>query len=290
VYTTSEMRMIKLASGRLLLPPGDHCLDCLFASLDKRYPDRPVVKIEKIPRPGPLNDYLHTSARIRERYFLHAVPGDHRVHTIPLPSSYEQFLARYGAKKRYNLRRQLRLLQVQTAGKLAMSRYNSIGDIQDLASDIAVLLRACGRIAAWLDRNRKSFEAHHWRLASVGLLRSYVLKDAEHPIAYILGYQFGETFLLGEIEHDRAYAEFSPGTALLQMVIEDLINDGRIRLINLGIGVPKHDYPSTNVLLDYVSYWLIPKTWKRRLFQAGYTAFRCGVALMKSALPLPPRE
>src|SRR5262249_23753294 len=77
---------------------------------------------------------------------------------------------------------------------------------------------------------------------------------------------------------------FSPGTALLHMVIEDLIKDGRARLINMGYGAPKSDYPSTNVAHDYVSYWLIPKSSKNRLFQACYQNFRRGVAVWKRAI------
>jgi len=241
-HTTSPMKMIKFMSGCLLLAPGECWLDGLFACIAKCYPERPAVKIERIPRPGPLHDYVRSSARIRERYFLQEMPGQNRVHTIPLPPTFDQFLTRYNAKRRYNLRRQLRLLQERTAGKLAMSRYDSIRDIQDFVTHYAKLLRARGRIAdaAQFDQEYASFEAHHRHRASVGLLRSYVLRDAEHPIACILGYQYGETFLLGQTEHDPAYAEFSPGTVLLHMVIEDLINDGRMSLINRVWSRPCH--------------------------------------------------
>jgi len=291
LYTTSTITMIKLVSGRLLLPPGEHWLDGLFASIAKRYSGRTVLKIERIPRPGPLHDYLRSSARIRERYFLQQIPGHDYVHTIPLPPTFEQFLARYSSKKRYNLRRQLRLLEARTAGKLAMSRCDSIQDIQDFVTDYTKLRQACGRNGDGAQFHEvSSFEAHHRRLAIDGLLRSYVLKDAEQPVALILGFHFGDTFLLGQILHNPAYAQFSPGTALLHMVIEDLINDGRMNLINLGHGDPEDFHRSTNVALDYVSYWLIPKTWKSRVFLASYTAFRHIAASLKSAMPRRKRE
>jgi len=291
LYMTSPITMIKLVSGRLLLPPGERWLDGLFASIAKRYPGRFVLKIERIPRRGPLHDYLRLSARIQERYFLQEIPGQDRVHTIPLPPSFERFLARYSAKKRYNLRRQLRLLEARTAGKLAMSRYDSSRDIQDLVTDYAKLVQASDRFADAAQFDEDSlFVAHHRRLADDGLLRSYVLKDAEHPVALILGFQFDGTFLLGQILHDPAYVEFSPGTALLHMVIEDLINDGRMNLINLGNGSPENFHRSTQEALDYVSYWLIPKTWKSRVFLASYTAFRRVVASLKSVVRFRKRE
>ncbi len=283
LHTTSRRKMIKLLSGCLLLPPGEDWIDGLFKSLAKRNPHRPVLKIESIPRPGPLYDYLQSSARIRAGYFLQEVPGPSRIHTIPLPTTYEKFLASYSAKKRYNLRRQLRLLQTRTAGKLAMYRYESSEEIPELVTNYATLLQACGKIAVPYEFDRKfpSFEDQHGQLARVGLLRSYVLKDAEHPVACVLGYHFGKTFCLGQTRHDPAYEAVSPGTALLHMVIEDLIKDGRIELVNLGYGAPKSDYQSTNVARDYVSYWLIPRTPKSRVFQTCYQTFRRSVALLK---------
>jgi len=291
VYTTSQMKMITLLSGRLLLSPGESRFDGLFASIAEYYPDRPVLKIERIPRPGPLHDYLRSSVRIRERYFLQEVPGQDRVHTIPLPPSFQQFLARYSAKKRYNLRRQLRLLRARTARRLTMSRFDSIRDVQDFVTQHAKLRQAYGKIAdAAVFVEGCPFEVHHRRLASNGLLRSYVLLDGEHPVASILGFQFRDTLLIGETVYDPAYAEFSPGCTLLHMVIEDLINHGRMKLINLGYSARESFHASTNVALDYVSYWLIPKTWRSRMFLTSYTASRRVIASLKSARTPPTRE
>src|SRR5205085_2420042 len=99
VLATSQTKMVTLASGRLLLPPGDHWLDDLFATLAHRHPERPVLKIENIPVPSPLHTYLNSSPRIRACYFLHSVPAMDRVQTISLPLNYDEFLARYNAKK-----------------------------------------------------------------------------------------------------------------------------------------------------------------------------------------------
>jgi hypothetical protein len=289
---TLPIRMINLKSGNLLLPTGDDWFDGLFASIAKSYPNRPVLKVERVPNPGPLSDYLRSSARIRARYFLQEIPGQTRVQTIHLPSTYESFLATYGAKKRYNLRRQRRLLQDHTAGKLAMSRCDSIRDFPEFMSDHVKLRQMRGHIAdvAHFDRRFPGFRAYHWQLARMGLLRSYILKDAERPIACIVGYHYGEIFLIGKIDHDPAYAEFSPGATLLQMVIEDLIKDGRVKLINMGHCASANSHRATNEVLDFVSYWLIPKTWSSRVFLASYAAFRRVVALLKYAMRLRKQE
>jgi hypothetical protein len=69
------------------------------------------------------------------------------------------------------------------------------------------------------------------------------------------------------------------------MVVEQLIGAGSTDLINLGYGDPNHDYRATNVVLEHRSYWLIPRTWRTRLFQSGYLGFRHGISAVKALLP-----
>jgi hypothetical protein len=293
VHASAATIMLTLASGHLLVPPGEDRLDGLFSALAQLQPDPVPLKIENVPVPGPLHDYIRSSLLIRGRYFPYAVPGFERVHTIPLPSSYEQFLALYSAKKRYNLRRQFRLLEKQAEGQLQMTRCDSPDAIPKLLGCYDVLsefrkgdvepeeplftVRSPGGIAS-LYRN----------MARDGLLRAYLLFDKDRPIAALIGAQLGSTFILRRTLHDSAYNAVSPGVALLHLAIEDLIRQNSASVIILGYGSPEHDYRSTNVLLQYASYWLIPKTLKSRLFHAGYTLLRQGVASLKTAMPTPP--
>jgi CelD/BcsL family acetyltransferase involved in cellulose biosynthesis len=286
-WTSAESEMIVIPSGRLLLPPGDHWFDRFFAAVARRHPERPVLRVENIPVPGPLHDFLHASPRIRRGYYLQQVPGLHQIQVVPLPPSYDQFLTRYSAKKRYNLRRQLRMLQQRAGGQLELRRYVSSRDSPELLASWRTLAISRHRAAGTTPPSASpsaDVEAHFRRLADLGVLRSYLLRHGGRPIAGIHGYVSGRTFLLGGTIYDPEYAPFSAASALLHMVIEDLIKSCGITLINLGYGQPRHEYRSTNVVLDYASYWLIPKTWKSRLFQAGYAAFRGGVALLKAAI------
>jgi hypothetical protein len=283
---TPRREMIVLPSGHLLVPPGDHGLDDFFACIHAQHPGRPILKIENIPVPGPLWDYLHSSPRIRRDYFLHPLPGLDRIHLIPLPSSYEQYLEQYGAKKRYNLRRQFRLLKERAGEDLELRRYESSQDVPKFLTLWSALSDSDRDSAGMRVTQAKSWakSEHYRRLADLGLLRCYILRDGERPIAGILGHLYGRTFMLGRTLYDPEYAAFSPGTALLHLVIEDLINSRAAGLINLGYGEPRFNCPTANVVRDYASYWLIPKSAKRRLFLAGYQALRGGVGWAKAAV------
>ncbi|HZW33735.1 MAG TPA: GNAT family N-acetyltransferase [Isosphaeraceae bacterium] len=289
VHTTSKREVITLPSGRLLLPPGAEGFDALLTSLAGHYPNGPTLKIENIPIPSPLHDYLHSSNLIRQRYFLHEVPYLDRVHTIPLPASYDAFLARYSAKKRYNLRRQLRLLQERTGNRLAMRRYDSVASVEELVASYEALSQnrheeAEGEEPLLVLKSPGGVACLLRRLARGGLLRAYVLEDGERPISCLLAAQFGGTFVLRRTLHDPAYNALSPGVALMHMAIEDLIKERPARVVNLGYGSREHDAHATHIAWDFVSYWLIPKTWRSRLFLAGYKALRCGAHSLKTAV------
>jgi hypothetical protein len=284
VYRTRPKKMVHILSGRLLLPPGDRWFEGLFTSLAKRHSQGRIVKVSNVPVPGPLYNYIESSPTLKERYCIFTVPGLKRVHTIPLTPTYDEFLAKYRSKKRYNLRRQLRQLEQRVRGGMELRRYGSEGDLvefHDLWDRLAADAGAPPPTPSALARR----EANHRRLARHGFFCSYILMDGPRPIAGFLGRRYDPVYMLDVTRHDPEYEAYSPGSCLLHMVIEQLIGGQSTSLINLGYGDPNRDYRATNVVLEYESYWFIPKTWKTRMFQMGYSSFRRSISALKAVLP-----
>jgi CelD/BcsL family acetyltransferase involved in cellulose biosynthesis len=283
-YKTRPKKMLHIASGRLLLPSGDRWFDGLFASLARRASEGRILKVSNVPVESPLHRYLETSPLLKRQYCLFAVPGLTRVHTIPLTPSYDEFLAKYSSKKRYNLRRQIRQLEQAARGGLELRRYDSEGSLPDFFHYWDQLLAGTGApppTPAALARR----EAYQRRLARNGLFCCYVLMDGTRPVAAIRGRRYDPVFMLDITRHDREYEAYSPGSCLLHMVIEQLIGGRSTNLINLGYGDPNAEYRATNLVLDHASYWLFPRTWKTRLFHMGYSNFRRGLSAVKAVLP-----
>jgi CelD/BcsL family acetyltransferase involved in cellulose biosynthesis len=289
-YSTRPIEMIKLNSGRLLMRPGGEWFNGLFGAIHKRYAGRPI-KIENVPVHSPLYDYLHAPKKIDEQYYLCRIHGFERVHVIPLAATNAQFLERYRSKKRYNLRRQFRLLSERIGGNLKWRDYRVRDDVPELHRNLVELLRVRNELPRKNNvAELREFDSQYRSLAERGLLRSFVLKDGDRPVSCIMGYQFGKTFVLGATIHDPEYAAFSPGVALLHLVIERLINEKEVAAINLAYGNPESEYRSTNVVLEYASYWLFPKTFRNRSIRACYCAFRRAVAALKGLTLLERRE
>jgi hypothetical protein len=284
LYKTRPKEMIHIPSGCLLLPPSDRSLDAFFASLERRIPERRIIKISNVPISGPLHRYIEESPALRQKYASFPVPGLSRVHMIPLPSTYDEFLAKYSSKKRYNLRRQFRQLEQHARGGLEFRRHETEGELVEFLPLWDRLLRAnegspptAAGIARRDELNR--------RMARLGLRCCYSLMDGSRPIAAIVGRRYDPIYMLDITRHDPEYDAYSPGACLLHMVIEQLIGRRSLRLINFGYGDPQHDYRTTNVVRDYASYWLIPRTWETRVFQVGYSVLRHTVSAIKRVVP-----
>src|SRR5205085_12301169 len=136
---------------------------------------------------------------ITGRFFVFTWPGLDHIHTIPLPATFEAFLAKYDAKKRYNLRRQLRLLRERTRGSLEFRRITAPGDVP-LFLDAEAALTGDGSSSRYSESDGlEAMELDRLRdQAARGLLRSYLLLDGDRPIASILGMQRGDIYFIGK--------------------------------------------------------------------------------------------
>jgi hypothetical protein len=288
-YTTSPFLAITL-TGQLLMPAENGKFDALFSEIWK-FSVKPLpIKVDYLPVHGPLYRFLTSSRQIRERFFVYQDPGFRGVCIIPLTATYEGFLARHTAKRRYNLRRQQQLLSEHGDGKLELRRCKSSESVEEFVESVVEIKRAAGfAIEASSDGSWSSLRTRLMSMeqsqAALGFQRSYVLMCRERPVSYIQGCLHGRTFYVRKTELDPAYARFSPGTTLLQLVIADLIKDKCCTAINLGWSQPpvEHDR-CVNVFLDYALVWLFPRTWENRIVTACYQAFRHTVGFAKLAI------
>jgi CelD/BcsL family acetyltransferase involved in cellulose biosynthesis len=121
-------------------------------------------------------------------------------------------------------------------------------------------------------------------VARRGLLRSYVLYGANAPCALVLGYQFGDVFHYAEIAYDQTFGRFSPGTALLYLLIEDLTGHRSPRLVNFGIGDAGYKREFSNIHAEDASVLLLPKNAANAVRRRCHGAFRSLVASVKRNL------
>jgi len=227
--------------GSVPLLPHDAALwQQLWRFLLARYPHCQAVSLTALPAPsaGPSADAAWWPLLRAPSTLRHVPHGWRDCHTVPLQANYAALLARLGSKRRYNLKRQMRLLEEQRGG-LTLHAITQPTQLPTLSAALATLSTPQQR-RQWLS------DASLLSLAERGLLLSYVLECGAQPGALILALTDGRVLHVNNILHAPALAQLSAGTAILFMAMEDACQRG-LRALDFGYGSPAHSYQSTNV-------------------------------------------
>ena len=282
-FARIPLQQVWLMGSEPLVPADDGAYESLFRAVDGAFRDSQCITLSSVPRSSSLWQYLRSSTFVRRHFLLYAVDGACNYHMIPLPLSFQDYLAQFRRKKSYNLKRQLRLLRDRCRGELALHRIereNNVALWSDAYDALAGPKRNVAGSPAAVEKARERRQLVD--LAGRGLLRSYVLTSRGQYIGQISGCQYGSVYSVTSMDHNREFAAFSPGTATLYLAIEDLLAHRPVTLIDMGFGEPRHRH-STQVVLKYSRVILFRKSFVNSLYRGSHAAFRSGVLFLRRA-------
>jgi hypothetical protein len=173
-------------------------------------------------------------------------------HTLPLPPSFECYLAKFSAKKRYNLNRQIRQLTEQV-GTLELERVERPDQVPGMMAALAALLAE----AEW---KTVLSEKHFTALAAQGLLLCHVLRAGDQVLAAILGTRSPDTLHVHNIFVEKKHLALSVGTTAMHLAIKDLTELGCLRAIDFGYGTPNNEFRSSHILKTRAQVLLFDNT------------------------------
>jgi Acetyltransferase (GNAT) domain len=283
VLARSRSNELRILGSTPLLPADPLVHDSLFAALDRGFEDCQAIAMYGVPTDSFLWQHVRESRYVRERFLTYAMLGERDCHVIPLPETVDDYWAKFSGKRRYNLRRQARLLREHFGGRLALRRFDSPDQVDDLI-DLIDRTRACDGLSQWSKQafrvDRRQIES----LAERGLLLVYLLIGAGRPCAALVGLKYHGVYYLEQIPRDRSLDRFSPGSTAVQLAIEDLIRHTPIRRMDLGDGTPAYRHGSTNVTEPRVSVLLLRRTLANRLVRRSHVIFNFVVDFSKACM------
>lgn len=228
-------RIVRILGSVPLIPDDPALLHQLFACLLRSFPGCAAVSMQACP--VELGPQLHADRR-HAPMLLH---GWRACHTIALPPDWPSYLARMGAKQRYNLGRQVRQLE-QAAGPLQLERIDRSPQVRGLVAGIAALVPGTHEDGAHMG-------ARDYRIMAANrLLLSYVLRSAGEVIAVVVGSRYGDTWHVHQIMYAPAWRHLSAGTVALHCALQDVTTDFAFATADLGYGTPRRRFASTHVL------------------------------------------
>ncbi len=153
--------------------------------------------------------------------------------------TFEEYLStQFKKKKRYNLKRQVRLMEEAAEQELEFTCITEPGQVAAFNEHVRTICRK-----SWKASKLEVFipdyvqdDAVLTDVAARGMLRAYLLFLDGTPVTYVLGFQYRDVYHYSDIGFDEEYARFSPGSVLLFKLVEDLIENTGLEWVNFGIG------------------------------------------------------
>lgn len=266
-----------LLLGSIPLVDFNHSLVAdVLESVFSLFPDIDGLSFSALPRDSDFNAYLSTLAT-SSHYLRHVLDDWRDCHAIPLPETFEDYLSRYNAKKRFNLRRQVRLLREHSGDTLTLHAISKADQVEFYTS-------AWRHLAPPELTNKILSPASLKSIAGKGLLHAFVLTINGAPCAVISSTQAAGTLHVHNIIYDKELARFSVGTCILYLAIEHLIAQGHVKVIDLGYSNPAHSDRASNVVTVRGNMLVLRKTWRNRVLCVAHNFYTTQVPRVKRIL------
>lgn len=235
----ARLEMINLLGSIPAAPSGTALADKLLTTMLTLFPDAKAVMMPSLPQHSA---HWHDVAAIRAEggVLSTTLMGPWReCHKLPLTATFEQYLEKFSAKKRYNLNRQIRQLSEQV-GTLELERV-------ERPEQVASMMRALETLVPPARLSLLSREETFGALAAHDMLLCHVLRAGEQVLAAIVGTRSPDTLHVHNIFVDEKYLPLSIGTSAMHLVIKDLTEMGGLAALDFGFGTPNHDFRSSHV-------------------------------------------
>jgi hypothetical protein len=179
----------------------------------------------------------------------------------------DAYLGQLGKRTRADLRRNERMLLKAIDGRLEHRRFTDAGSVPELLEMAEQVSRKTYQRGLGLGiDNTEARRQKLMRVADLGWLRSYVLSCAGEPAAFMVGYQYDDTYYSSEIGYDPRWRQFSVGNVLHCHVVRDLIESRCVRVFDFMYGDNENKSRLSNRSRLERHFYLFPRSlWGRGL-------------------------
>jgi hypothetical protein len=197
-----------------------------------------VAEIIDLPADDPLCRYVtRKAAESKPAYGVISKPFD--TIQVRLDETFTNYLMNQFSKKtRYNLKREVRLLEDAAPGEVAVKVYTSPDEVRDFLRDAEKIARLTYQWKLGFNTMRADPELLQKLslLAKCGRFRSYILFIRDTPAAYCCATVRQGDLSYDNVGYDPQFAKLNPGKVLLYRIVEDLHEWRRVGRLEFGRG------------------------------------------------------
>ena len=291
VFHKSTIPVVQPLGEEPELPADPELLRELIGKLWQAFPQAEGIYFKALDPHGPLYRAIRNQLEGDSEMLAYSEERESLLYSVRVPENPAVYYARFRRKKRYNLKRQERVLRDYSRQNLTVFCAERVQDVPEFLADAASIFQnAWQRRVASPELGSEQQRAKLLDLARRGLLRSYVLRSGGVPCAFILGYQWKGIFHYADVGYDSRFTRFSPGSVLFCLMLEDLATRRPAQRINLGIGASEYKRQFATDREDVISLLLLKRNTRNRARVASHALFRKAVGIAKRLLRLKERS
>lgn len=235
--------------------PDEHLVYEQMFTLIEGLPALDGIFVEGLPTESFLSHYLESES-IGRRFIRHGGKNVSQHCIAAIPGSYEEYARKFSSKTRSTLGRRIRKLE-KAGGKLVLERATDEADVERFVENaVAVSKKTYQWHLLGLGlRNADLLKRELKFLARRGWARCYLLWCGETPTAFMLCYQDHASCYYIDVGFDSDWSDYSPGTVLQIMVLQDLFTYRTPAAFDFG-GMAEHkkffantSYPEVDLCL-----------------------------------------
>lgn len=238
-FIRTPLRTLFLLGSEPLIPRDVGTFSLLIIKLFREFPEIEGLYLKSIQLESFCTKCLTKDSVLTREFLVHDLDGTRDFHLLKIPATFDEYLSQFRRKKRYNLKRQLRMLEQHCAGELELLRVEHPDQVHLYVKQVSKMLGRTwqGRL---IDKKITDFILSSQallRLARNKLLRSYLLRCGSNYCAFVHGYQYeNRIYHYADIGYDQRYARFSPGAVLWLLLVKDLIDHNPPESVIFGVG------------------------------------------------------
>jgi hypothetical protein len=237
-FPCRQLRLFGYAGGGQYPRP---ILDAFFRALLENTPWH-VGQIFELPMENPLAEYI-TGAPLGSGRGYSIAADNYETCQVGIAPDFETYLMNQFTKKtRYNLKREVRLLEDSAPGQVRLKIYHTPDQVTEFLRDGAAVAARCHK---WQD-GPNPMEATPFQvakashLAARGRWRAYVLFIRDEPVAFCETTLRWDELFVEIVGHDARFAKLNPGKVLLYKIFEDLHACRIVEQLNLGTATAEY--------------------------------------------------
>lgn len=255
VLARFPMRVARLSPYESQIRDEELEYDRLFARMLSHPFD--AIHLQSVRPDTALWRYLQSSPLVQDSFRFYSQRGPLPHWLIRVTGSFNDYAKQLSAKTRKN-----RLREVKMLGKLGEVKLTRVTEPSEIGGFLQAAygisrktrqFRQFGRSVA--ARDSRLLKIHLMRLQQQGWLRSYLLTCDDVPCSFILGQQSGGRFYPVAAGVDPGWKQYSVGTVLLWLALQDLFEQNSPQFYDLGTSAKHKEYLATDSYLE-ADVWL----------------------------------